>query len=255
VTLLVGVLCSDGVVVAADSFMTLGQGPGQFTISHQARKIEIVSNQVIVAGTGQVGLGQRFAAKVKELWGNNKLKGTEVESSRIIAEEALKDFSSTGAQRGSFGALVAFPKSQEVHLCEFASADMQPELKTKKAWFVSMGSGQSLADPYLALMRTVFWSDGPPNVEDGKFAAVWVVQHVLKAAPGFVGPPVDVAVLKKEAGGIRASFVSEDELEEHLGSVADADRHFGTWKAAAEKETVAEVPSPPSSTSGKGQGG
>jgi len=79
-------------------------------------------------------------------------------------------------------------------------------------------------------------------------------------ASGFYGSerpvtPVDVAVLKKEAGGIRASFVSEDELEEHLGSVADADRHFGTWKAAAEKETVAEVPSPPSSTSGKGQGG
>ena len=138
-TLLVGVLCSDGVVVAADSAMTFGQGPGQFTISHQARKIDIVSNQVIVAGTGQVGLGQRFAAKVKDLWTNNRLKGTEVEASRIIAEESMKDFSSTGTQKGSFGAVVAFPKSQDFHLCEFATTDMQPELKTKKAWFVSMG--------------------------------------------------------------------------------------------------------------------
>lgn len=252
-TLLVGVLCSDGIVVAADSAMTFGQGPGQFTISHQARKIDIVSNQVIVAGTGQVGLGQRFAAKVKELWAANRLRGTEVDACRIIAEETLKDFSTTATQRGSFGALVAFPKSQTFHLCEFAAADMQPELKTKKAWFVSMGSGQSLADPYLALMRTVFWSKGPPNVEDGKFAAVWVVQHVLKAAPGFVGPPIDVAVLKKDGGDFRATFVDDDDLQEHLGYVEDADRHFGAWKRA--EEAVEEIPEPPPQAGGAGAGG
>ena len=67
-------------------------------------------------------------------------------------------------------------------------------------------------------MRTVFWSSGPPNVEDGKFAAVWVVQHVLRAAPGFVGPPIDVAVLKKDGGNLRATFLDDDELQEHLGS-------------------------------------
>ncbi len=59
---------------------------------------------------------------------------------------------------GQFGALVAFAACQNAfHLCEFAMADFQPELKTADAWFVSMGTGQTITDPFFGLLkRTLF---------------------------------------------------------------------------------------------------
>jgi len=48
---------------------------------------------------------------------------------------------------------------------------VQPECKTTDCWYASMGSGQSLADPYLALMRRSVWQDGQPNIEEATFAA------------------------------------------------------------------------------------
>jgi hypothetical protein len=212
--------------------MTFGIAPAQFTITHTARKIEIVATNVIVAGAGQVGLGQRFGARVANLWNANKLSGgTPIDAATTIAKEAVADFASTGVQPGKFGALVAFPKENAANLCEFAMADLQPEFKTKKAWFVSMGYGQSLADPYLALMRSIFWEKGPPTVRGGKFAAAWVMKHALNAAPGFVRPPVDIAVLRKEGPSFRASLLADDDVQEHFSMVTEADRYFGAFEA------------------------
>jgi hypothetical protein len=37
--------------------------------------------------------------------------------------------------------------------------DFQPEIKRGKLFFVSMGSGQPLADPFLAFVKRVLWKD------------------------------------------------------------------------------------------------
>lgn len=56
-TILVGLLCKEGIVIGADSSATFGSA--QFrTIEQPTDKIEIIDNQIIVAGTGQIGLGQ-----------------------------------------------------------------------------------------------------------------------------------------------------------------------------------------------------
>lgn len=234
-TLLVGILCTDGVVVAADSAMTFGMG-ASFTIAHSARKIDIVSKAVIVAGTGQVGLGQRFKATVEKLWIDNKLKGDEHDRSRIMATAALTDFQGTGAPPGKFGALVASPMSgNRFSLCEFAVADFQPELKTAaKCCYVSMGSGQALADPFLAFMRDVFWKNGPPTLKGGKFAAAWVMSHAIKYAPGFVAEPIDVAVLDKNG----ASLLDENELQEHLAMVGESDEYLAGFPDRLQGKTT-----------------
>jgi 20S proteasome alpha/beta subunit len=244
VTLLVGVLCGDGVVLAADSAVTMAGGPGQLTITHPARKIEIIAGKLIIAGTGQMGLGQRFCAVVDRMWPILEVADTPpVEVGRSLCQHTVNDFASTRTPAGGLGALVAFPSKGAFHLCEFQVADFQPELKTEKLWYVSMGSGQSLADPYLALIRKVFWSKGPPNVEDGIFAAVWVMHHAIKAAVGFVGPPIDVAILAKDG----ASMLPTDRVQEHLENVEAADEYFASWKTSGGSARDLPPPPPPNS--------
>lgn len=78
-----------------------------------------------------------------------------------VCREAMINFDQT-LQRSPnipFGALLAFPCNHIPHLCEFEVGTLQPELKTNKLWYVSMGSGQTIADPFLALMREVFGAE------------------------------------------------------------------------------------------------
>jgi opacity protein-like surface antigen len=66
----------DGVVIGADGSATLGDG-GMLRIIEQpsSKKIEIIGERMIIAGTGYVGPMQRFASVVKELWNGNAFKG------------------------------------------------------------------------------------------------------------------------------------------------------------------------------------
>lgn len=61
-TVVVGILCSDGVVIGTDSALAVGR-VGRYTIErHEGNvfKIEIIDNNIITAFTGAAGLSQRF---------------------------------------------------------------------------------------------------------------------------------------------------------------------------------------------------
>lgn len=193
-TLLVGILASDGVVVAADRAVTFGDGH-TMTIKDSHRKIVLIEDSpIIVVGTGQVGLGQRFTGIVKQAWNGKQFNGTVVEVGVNLAHAAIQNFQSTNVQRERYGSLVAYAQNNQPQLIEFAVSDFQPEYKTDQCWYASMGSGQPLADPYLALMRRAVWTSGQPSIEDATFAAYWVMHQAIEAAPGFISKPIDVSI-------------------------------------------------------------
>ena len=101
-TLLVGIHCTDGVVIAADSASTFGSAPGVFTITHPVRKIQIIADDMIVAGTGEVGLGQRFHAAIAALHASSEYKGSAIEKAKLMAAKGIADFAATSAPRGAF---------------------------------------------------------------------------------------------------------------------------------------------------------
>ena len=65
-TAIVGLHCSDGVVIGTDSSTTFA-GAARPTIEQPTRKIDIVGGRVIVATTGAVGLAQRFRAVAQKI--------------------------------------------------------------------------------------------------------------------------------------------------------------------------------------------
>jgi hypothetical protein len=229
-TLLVGIRCKDGVVVAADQAVTFGTALKVPTVSHLACKISVLKGGLIIAGTGQVGAKQRFVEVVEKKWKEIAGKGfSAVDMCRALSEAGQIDFSSTQMEKGSFGALVAFPNTKGgPQLCEFAVADFQPELKDAGAWFVSMGSGQQIADSYLVFMRDVFWKTGMPVLKQGVFAAAWVMRQSIRVAPGFIREPIDIAVLQ----GDQAKKIDDDEMKLHMSVADQATEWFGKFDPA-----------------------
>ena len=168
-TSIVGVLCSDGIVIGTDSSATFATADGHTgTIEQYTEKIHIASGKVIVAGTGAVGLSQRFNVVVDTAWTDGRFDNIPTEVGKALSAAMIKDLTATSAPRGQYGALVAFPCRRTAQLCEFAVADCQPELKTPQtAWYCSMGSAQRITDPFLGLIRDVFWTKGPPTTARG----------------------------------------------------------------------------------------
>lgn len=129
-TAIVGMLCSDGVVIGADSSSTFSTGRER-TIEQPSEKISIIDGRIIIAGTGQLGLGQRFVEVVSDAWNNEKCQGTPLKEgtplkiAKSLCANGIQDFVSTGASMGEYGALVAYPAEGKPCLCEFAITDFQ----------------------------------------------------------------------------------------------------------------------------------
>ena len=248
-TVLVGIKCKDGVVIGADSSATMGQGPGLATIEQEIKKIHVVGDRVIVAGTGQVGLGQRFNAVVHSAWIQNDrpFNKPPLEVGKLLARNAIKDFQTTGISPGQYGALVAFPSEHRAHLCEFAVNDFQPELKTDDSlWYVSMGSGQPITDPFLGFMRRVFWKDDLPSSRDGIFAVTWALQHAIEVNPGGINEPMQIAVLGPDGKGkLLARLLEESELAEHRNNVEGAITHLRMYAQASQDGKPLTLPERP----------
>jgi 20S proteasome alpha/beta subunit len=196
VTAIVGIRCKDGVVIGSDSSATFGDGGGNRIIEQSTiRKIEIVGESVIVAGTGAVGHMQRFRAVIERLWSSKAFMGkTEIEVGKTLSSAGTSDFAQTSAMNNlQFAAMVAYPAMDQPSLCELPGGPgiFQPEIKkVDDLWFASTGSGQPITDPFLALLRKVYWRDEAPALQGGIFTALWALQHACEVNPGGINEPV-----------------------------------------------------------------
>lgn len=234
-TLIVGIRCDDSVVVGSDSAMTFGLMGQLFTIEQPLQqKVEVVDDRMIVAGTGKLGLGQRFVDVASKCLRNADLvQDSVLDLGRMISIDARNDFAQTGAALGEYGALVAIAVGPHAELIEFAVEDLQPELKTTDNWYVAMGSGQIVADPLLGFFRKVFWGNEPPSRQDGVFAMAMVLKLACEMAPVGVAKPLQIATLSANAEGVFAARrLSEGELLEHEDNVESAIEHFRQYREA-----------------------
>ena len=141
---------------------------------------------------------------------------------------------------------MAAPLDGAAQLIEFGLLDFQPEIRRDRLHFVSMGSGQVLADPFLAFVSRVLWGGQQPNVQMGALGLYWVLSHTIKYAPGGVGEPIKIAVLKKEKGDWIARSVEGDELQEAEQHVAEIENRIGSYPAAiVEAANATPPPTPP----------
>jgi hypothetical protein len=105
-----------------------------------------------------------------------------------------------------------------------------------------MGSGQPIVDPFLGLLRRVFWRNGPPPCSSAVFAVTWALRHVVELNTGGIGGPLSIAVLRSDRRGAPpcARILSADEIDEHESNVRGLEDHIHRY--AAEQRGEVEIP-------------
>jgi len=221
-TILVAIFCKDGVVIGADSAATFVAATGIPTIEQRTQKIEIIDNQIILAGTGQIGLGQRFSAIVQEAYKNNVFRqDNPLEIAKYLAHQTIRDFNFTNAPLNQYGALLAFHCGNKPYLIEFDVQGFQPELKTEQLWYVSMGTGQMIVDPFLGFLRELFWQKGQPSSQNGVFSVIWALEQAIQLNTGGINAPMQIALLYKENDEYMARQLDLEDFVEHEGIIKE----------------------------------
>jgi 20S proteasome alpha/beta subunit len=229
-TILVGVLCDHGVVIGVDSSATLAIDRNTYTIEHPVKKVFIVNDDLIFATSGPDGHTQRFASIIRQLRADPTFSaGNCFDIVKTISKVTIEDFSVTHTPKGEFSALVAFTCSNQFYLCEF---DLQPTFKTDDIWFVSMGSGQTIVDPFLGFLSRVFFQHSKPKLSEGIFIVLWTLRHAIEVNPGGIKGPSQIAVLTRKASTdpFTAHLYSQDELAEHYAGIDAAEQHLATYR-------------------------
>lgn len=266
-TVLVGVRCTDGVVIGADSAQTSSAGTQQVMMVTGGVKLETHFGRIITATTGAVGLSQRFHAILddvcqgKEL--EKKLAWPPMDFSTSLSEATIKNFDKTKSpaqlhpQIGwGFGALVGFASDKHgPHLVEFDHIQFHPELKgltdgagqLKSKPFATMGSGQPLADPFIAhAHRVLFGADNTPSVQQGRLLVTWTLLHVLQYATGNVGGELNIAEITKSNGAWATSKVDAGEARQQCQEIEMYIGGFGKPQRPPEPVVdLGNLPQPP----------
>jgi hypothetical protein len=246
-TAIVGVLCTDGVVIGTDSSATFAAGAFH-TIEQPTEKLDLIEGRILIAGTGQIGLGQRFKRIVEDSWRAKGFKGEAVEVCRSLCERTIADFASTHAPRGEYGSVIAFPIGGKFFLCEFSVKDFQPELKSNhpRLWYVTLGSAQHITDSFFGLLREILWHDSQPNVRQATFAVVWALEHACDVNAGGVKGPVQIGIIGFDGADPKARVLAPAELEEHVEAIEQAKINLKAVlrKLDSGEHDVPDVPKP-----------
>ena len=257
-TLIIGLKCSDGIVVGSDGAATLGNIAGLRTVMQPVPKLTIIKDKIIVGVSGPVGLGQLYCDRVDQVSNSlrddqgpevcRKLRGAFLQDAEITFKVAALATQIMGpsAQVGALHqTLVALATRGTPHLIQF-DYQCAPEMATDDLPFVAIGSGQSIADPFLAFLRRVFWKGCLPTIPEGGFAVMWTLMHAIRTAPGGIAEPIHLALLEMKGTQPSARLLDDKELKEHRVMVEEAERHLNSFsKSLQPGEHEAEPPSPP----------
>lgn len=187
-----GMICEDGAVIGAIDCApasTIAAGVAAAGTTFE------VTRDLILAGTGRIGLGQRFAQVLAAVRSDSRFGQWEaLRAARTICAEAVEDFKSTGSQLGEFAALVAFPSPEGCQLCEFA-ADLQPELKTPARPFACLGEGRSAGESFLHFFHRTLLAQSLPRPAEALFVVTWTLLTISAVEPG-----VAAAALRRGQG-------------------------------------------------------
>jgi ATP-dependent protease HslVU (ClpYQ) peptidase subunit len=262
-TLIVGVKCSDGIVLGADSKATYATPMGQSTISQDTvTKLHIANNRIVVGVSGPIGLGQSYSDEVDAylVQSGQQVKWKSVAAAKTdliqrFWKHAGPCWQRAGATAGVIGqqaalmqclhySAVAFAIEHEPHLITF-SHQCEAEEVTKDLPFAAIGSGQPQADSFLAFIRRIFWPSGLPTMTDGQLACIWTLKEVIAHSPGGVGGDIQVVVMSEEKHKWKAAELPRVEIENHLQAITEMEDGMRKQRLASTTPSAAEeIPEP-----------
>lgn len=217
-TLIIGIKCQDGIVMAADGAATTSQD-GLEIIREEAIKLEIIENAFIVGNAGHVGISQQIKGELQRLWttpvdvGGSSIYLSQLAPylvGRILHRELWTKLVHAEMQMVVIAREVLGPKAisraraetvlalpLESGPCLLTLDDQTfPREATEDSPIITWGGGTLIADPFLAFLRRLFWPHGLPTLQDGLFSALWALDQTIKTHPGGVADPKQIVILE-----------------------------------------------------------
>lgn len=253
-TAIIGIKCSDGIVIGADSSMSSTDMAGQRIIETNIEtKINIIGGKFIIAGAGEIGYNQRFNAVIEKQFKEEKAfklkEQTDLEIGKLLSGFGNKDFHETHFTQVNYSVLAAYPSKNGPTLCHLigGQSNFQPEIVTLDGMgYASIGGGQYITDPFLAFFKKLFWQDGPPDLGDGKFATAWALEHICDINAGGISGPIHISVLENAGKGqYNARKLPDDELAEHFDIVDNSKEYFSNFKEVVRGQGTDSKPPKP----------
>lgn len=258
-TLIVAILSADGIIVAADGAATLGS-MGASTAKQSVRKLVVQHNHIVIGVSGFVGMAQRFQNAVDHVYvqGDLKKQGNPVDAgnsiARAIRPSIESEFAAARAVKDVIGVQQAFQNCAATMVVAMVvkgkpclmqfNEQGASEVATSDLPFIAIGSGQQLADPFLAFLRRIYHPSGLPSLNEAIFWAVWTLHHAIQTNPGGVAEPMQVVVLEKKDADYIARELDDKELHEHMENITDAEAHLRAYMTLNAQPAVAPPPVP-----------
>lgn len=247
-------------MLAADSAATYGNLGRSTIVQTSATKLTPIAGTLIVGMSGPVGFSQRYVETVDGLWRSNQFASLAPAAAMVLLANHLKaligsevqlmvEFAKVlgpaAASSVMCSTLVAMPIADEARLFQFDHQG-SPEEATESLPFVAIGSGEPIADPFLAFLRRVFWPTGLPTVSDGTLTAVWTLDHAIRTNPGGVGGQIHVLILETANGGWGVRELEDSQVQEHTQMIQLAEDRLRTFRDVLIPGSNEEpVPMPP----------
>jgi hypothetical protein len=228
-TLIVAFSCVDGAVIAADSMLTASIGSLP-TGHHHGRKVHILPDHHVFAFAGDQGQADRLRLMAALNTARAATVPHPLDHGLGLTQGIITQFNATGIGNAiNMNAVLAFPHNRSIAVCAFMGA-LQPWLLDGDHYFVAMGSGKQMADPFLRFLLDVF-SPTQPTVREAVFLATWTLQHTINTNPGGVAGPIRMVVIQNLEGGVTVRELSADEVGEQQQAVADAESTLRNWRS------------------------
>ena len=227
-TVIVSILCSDGVVLASDSMITNSIGE-MGTTETKGKKVYDLGDDRIFAFCNDSSLATR-ARLVLEADQSHHGVSDLLEYSVSVSQKLINHFHSTHHPFPlGLEFLLGCVVNDEPRLIQF-NGNLQPTLLDEIHYWRCVGSGKQFADPFLKFLTDVFCPNKQPTVKVAKWLAYWAIEHTIDTNVGGVNGPIQITVLEKE--GIRYLVKESDgnDLDYHATSLDAAKKQLSRYR-------------------------
>lgn len=264
-TLIVGMKCCDGVVIAADTAAAVESGERGTSTVHNMHKIcacQSPCHAVGVAGTA--GLSQIYGLALRTALSDittfSALDATQAmidirdHFCSVVHEELRLERKRAKLQRkrpkyrDSAGhALVAVWVSGEARLFHYSDQVQAYEVRHESPYQI-IGDGQDAANPFLQYLRLKFLDEKSPNLAEGVVAALWTVRYAINVHHQTVGGDVQVVTLSDSR---ELKELGPEEIVEPVELIVAAEQSMYELKRKIRGlvDEPAQLPDPPGTLS------
>lgn len=253
-TIGIGVLCRDGVVIASDGMGAAGP------VGVDNLKTHIIQNRIVCCCAGADRYLQFFLNFLNLKFNEFHFDAPNRTADEIISSivtgfytyvtvlmstnipahtqnTLLQSLQNDFLQNIQFAAVIGFYHCNNFYLYRVDGLIVSP-IQPTGTWYTIIGSGFTNGMPSIHLIKKIIQIDSIPNVANAVNLAYWTVDHAIEVSSAYIGGNVAIASIRKNNDNTFS--VQTENTEQCKGFVEDVYRHIKTY--FEQPAEVARVP-------------